>query len=180
MGFFSKLLGMKDTAEEMKKLENAISMMRMGVFGYLSNKVYAPRFGKDEGALWAMAVLNTVDLFPPGNEQARTFYEKNEDQIWQEALQIKKYPILSGDTGGVSYIYFASIFYANAMRNNPNIDHAKKNAYSIRANELEERASQLGIFIPSHRNVCNSTDPFDVIDRIILVSPEVMKSCMSS
>ena len=179
MGFFGKLLGLRDNAEEMKKLENAITMMRMGAFGYLTNKIYAPRFGKEEGALWAMAVLNTVDLFPPGDDRARFFCENNEEQIWQGALQIKKYPKLSGERGGVSYICFASIFYATAMKNNPNIEHAKRNAYTLRVSDLEERASQLSIFVPLHRSVCNSTDPFDIISSIVLISPEVMKSCLS-
>lgn len=176
MGFLGKLFGKRDIEEALNNLESAIGMLRMGVFGYLLKKVYTSKFGSNEAAPWAMGVLNTMMLLPPGNEEARCFFEKNEDEIWQEALQIKKYPELSGATGRASYLYFAQLFYYTAIYNNPNIDQAKKDICLSKIRDLEERAAQLGVFIPTAKNVCSSNDPIDIIDCICSHSNEFTKS----
>lgn len=179
MGFFSKLLGIRDTEEAMESLESAISLLRMSVFSCLLKKVYTSKFSSDEAPLWAMAVLNTMMLLPPGNEQAKIFYEKYEDQIWQETLQVKKYPVLSGGSGGASHLYFAQIFFDTAMYNKPQIGQAQKNIYGSKIMELEERAKQLGIFIPKPKDVCNSNNPLDIIDYICSYANEFVKKSIA-
>ena len=179
MGFLSKLLGRRDPVEELKNLEDAINILSISVFGYLQKKVYTAKFGSDEAASWAMAVSNTMTLSPPGNEQARIFYENNEDQIWQEALQIKKYPELSGITGGASYLYFAKCYFATGMKTLPNIGQEKKSMYASKIMELEERAAQLGIFVPSYKDICDSNNPSDVVGYVCLFANEFIKKSMA-
>lgn len=175
MGFLSKLLGITDPVEALKGLESAIKILRMSVFSYLLKNVYTPKFGSDEANLWAISVLNTMIVAPPGNEKANNFYNKNEDQIWQEALQIKKLPELSGTSGGASYLYFAEIFFATAMKNKPHLGQAKKSEYASRIMELEERGAQLGVFLPTTKNMRNSNDPIYIIDRICTFANEFIK-----
>ena len=180
MGFLGKLFGKRDIEESLNRLEFAIGMLRTGVFGYLLKEVYTSKFGSsNEAAPWAMGVLNTMMLLPPGNEVAKCFFEKNEDEIWQESLQIKKYTELSGASGGASHLYFAQLFYYTAIYNNPNIGQAKKDICLSKIRDLEERAAQLGVFIPTAKNVCSSNDPIDIIDCICLHSEEFTKKSMA-
>lgn len=179
MGFLSKLFGKRDIEEAMEGLESAIGILRVSVFGYLIKEVYNPKLGSDEAASWAMAVLNTMMLLPPGNEEARCFFEKNEDEIWQEALQIKKHPELSGASGGASYLYFSQLFYYTAIYNKPNIGQAKKDICHTKIRDLEERAVQLGVFIPTARSVCSSNDPIDIMGLICLYANEYHNKIMA-
>lgn len=180
MGLLSKLFGGKSDIEEaLEELEAAINILRMGVFGYLYKQVYCSKYSNEDAPLWAMAVSNTMYMLPPGNEQARIFYEENEDQIWLETLQIKKYPDLAGKFGAASYLYFAECYYAMGMKTNPNIGSEKKNLYLSRIRELVERAEQLGIYVPAEREVLNSNSPVEVIGYICAFANDFMKKSMA-
>jgi len=164
MGFWGKLLGVKTIENTIKDLESSIEILKRSVLNYLQKELYLNQYGC-EAPLWTTAVLNTMILSPSGNEEARAFYEKNEDSIWQKSLQIKKYPDLSGTSGGASYLYFAMCFHATAMMNNPHLSDVKKAEYMSQITDLSERASQLGVFVPSVKdNMRNSKDPNYIID----------------
>lgn len=180
MGLLSKLFGGKSKIEKaLEGLDTAINILRISVFGYLYKKVYCSKFSNEDAALWAMAVSNTMYLLPPGNEQARAFYEKNEDKIWQETLQVKKYPDLAGKCGAASYLYFAECYFAMGMKTNPNLGPEKKNFYVSHINELVERAEQLGIYIPAEQDVRSSNNPLEVIDSVCAFANDFMKKSMA-
>jgi len=125
----------------------------------------------------------------PKNEQAKSFYIMNEDKIWLESLQIKKYPELSGISGGVSYLYFAEMYFLTDFLNEHSIkevlndiqsksivqsridDNPSKRQEQIgRHNEkyldLRERAEQLGIWFPTVSDICKGDNVVDVITQI--------------
>jgi hypothetical protein len=180
MGLLSKLFGGKSAIEKaLEDLDAAINILRIGVFGYLLNKVYCSRFSNEDAAHWAMAVSNTMYLLPPGNEQAKIFYEKNEDQIWHETLQVKKYSDLAGKYGAASYLYFAECYFATGMKINPNLGPDQKSHYVSRIRELEERAKQLGIYIPSEQEVRSSNNPMEVISYVCAFAHEFFEFAKS-
>ena len=164
MGFLEKLLGVKTMESAITDLESSIEILKKSVLNYLQRELFLNQYGCD-APLWTTAVLNTMILSPSGNEEASIFHEKNEDSIWQESLQIKKYPDLSGTSGGASYLYFAMCFHATAMMNNPHLSDVKKTEFMLQITDLSERASQLGVFVPSVKdNIRNSKDPKYIID----------------
>jgi hypothetical protein len=139
-------------------LEESIAHLRLTVFIYLYEKKYLPVFGKEEAAFLAAAVVNTMLHEAPGNEQAKVYYERNKDKIFQEASKISKDKELSGIAGGASYLYAAEILYATAMINNPYLASTTKELYSKVIHVLEEQATLLDIWIPDSYSICGSND----------------------
>ena len=115
-------------------------------------------FGNEEANLWAVAIVNTLTLRPPGNEQAKLFYQKHEQEILHEVSAIRKDSELSGISGGASYLYAAEILYSTAMAKNPQIDNITKNLHANRIQALEEQAVHCGIWIPDSYHICGSND----------------------
>jgi hypothetical protein len=183
------MFGLIDKNKCMLKLDSDIYVLKKSVFGYLYNNVYRHRYSADESALWAMSVLNTLLLVAPDSEQAVSFYGKNEDKIWLESLQVKIYPELSGASGGASYLYFAEMCSVTDIMNEPSASQSihdimhksltqtmldddlsrrqlKMGRHNIRYIDLRDRSEQLGIFVPSIKNVCKGNNVFDIIDSI--------------
>ncbi|MGD9686108.1 MAG: hypothetical protein AB7U43_03945 [Desulfobacter sp.] len=165
MVFIKKLFSCKTNREKaLENLEEAIDILRIGIFSFLHKNFYSLKFNDIEASFWAVAVLNTMYLLPPANEKARIFYETNEDQIWQETLQLKKCPDLSGKFGSASYLYFSECYFAMGMKTNPNNSQDKCKYYSDRITELVERAELLGIYVLAEQEIRTSNNPLEVID----------------
>jgi len=199
---FLRLFGLIDKTKAMNDLESTIYMLRRSLIGYLQKNVFTPKFSNDESFHWAKAVLNTILVTDPDNEQTRIFYGKNEDKIWIEALQVKKYPELSGINGGASYLYFAEMCSTTDMMNEPNViqsiheimnkslvqsrlddDLSRRQLKMGRLNkryiDLKDRADQLGIYVPAAKDVCKSDRPLNVIDSIRSFTKEFSKKCIA-
>lgn len=145
MGFFGKLFG-RSQPVELEVLNESIKGLRIGIFAYLFKKKYVTIFGEEEAKFWAAAVLNTMTLEEPGNEQARVFYERNKEKILQEAFNVNKDKDLFA---AASYLYAAQTIYLSVMTKNP---------FSQRAQELGEQATRLGISTPNAYDICGSND----------------------
>ena len=85
MGLFGKLFG-GGQPDVPKILDKIIQCLRIGIFSYLFKSKYLPVFGEEEAKFWAVAVLNTIILEEPGNEQARVFYERNKEKMGLRVL----------------------------------------------------------------------------------------------
>lgn len=200
MGFL-RLFGIIDKTKAMNDLESSIVTLRRSLMGYLQENVFTPKYNNNEASHWAKAVLNTILVTDPDNEETRIFYGKNEDKIWIEALQVKKYPELSGISGGASYLYFAEMCSATDMMNEPNVKESmhdimnkslvqskldndlsrrqlKMGRQNRRYIDLKDRAEQLGIYVPAAKDVCKSDRPLNVIDSIRSFSKEFSKKCI--
>ena len=186
---FLRMFGLIDKREWILKLETDIYILNRSVLGYLFNNIFCSKFNSGASIIWSQAVLDTLLSAQPSNEQAKTFYADNEEQIWLEALQLKKYPELSGLSGGVSYLYFAEICLATDIMNEPNViqslndimnksltqsrldddlsnRQARMGRHNMRYIDLRDRADQLGIFIPSAKDVCKSKSALNIINGI--------------
>lgn len=189
MRSLGKRIGIRDKKQIMRELDSSVDLLRKSVFVYLLNNVYIQKFGANEAKHWTMAVLSTLLQTDPDNELSRLFLNENEDKIWLEALQVKKHPDLSGVSGAASYLYFAEICFVTDMMREPNIEQTlhdiinrsakqlsmdkdfsrrqlKEGIHNSRVIELNNRAEQLGIFIPTARDICNSDDPINIIESI--------------
>jgi hypothetical protein len=126
-------------------LDQSINCIRLGIFSHLQKK-YVAVFGKEEATFWAVAVLNTIVLEEPGNEQAKVFYRRNKDKILREALNVRNNNELAT---AASYLYAAQTIYLAGLTKAP---------LSQRAQELGEQATRLGIYIPNTYEICGSND----------------------
>ena len=179
MGLLDKFFGKNKIDEAVEGLDATIRLLHMVIFNYLTKNIYSSDYSKEEAASWAMAALNTAILAQPGNENARVFYEKNEEKIWQKAKQMKKYPELSGPNGAISYLIFARQFSLEAIRNNPQTTRSKKAECAQKIWEYEERAKQLGIDTLSLRQISNSDNPIDIIEDICAKANLFIRKSMS-
>lgn len=151
--------------EKLKILDESIEVLSFAIFIYLFKK-YIPIFGKDKANLWAVGIINTFTLRPPGNEEAKVFYEKHAAEIFEETATISQDTELSGPSGGVSYLYAAEILYSTAMTKSPQIDNETKSIYLDRIQALEEQAVHMGIWIPDSYQICGCNDVTKCISRI--------------
>ncbi len=81
MGFFDKLFG---PGKDLDVLDDSISCLRLGIFSYLFKKNYLPVFGDEKAKFWAAAVLNTIILEAPGNDEAMVFYKKTKRRYYKK------------------------------------------------------------------------------------------------
>jgi len=192
------LFGTIDKCKIMMKLETDIYILKRSVYGYLYSNVYKNRFSKKDSAIWAMAVLNTLLITVPDDKEAISFYEKNEDKIWLESLQVKKYSELSGPSGGASWLYFAEMCFATDMMNEPNIQESihdimhkslaqskldddlsrrqiEMGRHNIRYRNLKDRADLLGIFLPSVGGISSDNNVSMLVNNIRLFTNIFMK-----
>lgn len=153
MGLFGNLFG-GGQPDVQRILDEIIQCLRIGIFSYLFKNKYLPVFGEEEAKFWAVAVLNTIILEEPGNEQARIFYERNKEKILQDAFNISEDKELSI---AVSYLYAAQTIYLAVVTKNP---------FSHKSQELGEQATRLGIYIPNTFDICGSNDPIECINSI--------------
>jgi hypothetical protein len=135
-------------------LDKSIDFLCLGIFRYLLKKKYAPVYGEKMAKFWAAAVLNTILLQPPSNNEAQDFYRKNQEKILQDAVNINKDEELATAT---SYLYAAKTISLAATT---------KNIYSERSQELGQQATRLGIYIPNTYDICGTDNMGDCIKSI--------------
>lgn len=189
MGTLGGLLGVRDKNKIMGDLRASIGLLRTSVFDFLCGNLYGPRFSIDESRLLARAVLSVLLAEEPFTDDDCSFLNKNEDRVWVEALQVKKYPELSGRDGAVSCLLFAEICYETDMLNEPDIEQyiyditnksliqlklesdpsrrkTKTGIHNSKVIYLNDRAEQLGIFIPTAKDICESNDMAKIVKAI--------------
>lgn len=154
MSFFRKLFSRSARPVELQLLEESIQHLQLGMFAYLCKNRYDPLYGNEQANFWAVAVMNTVMLEEAANEEGRRFYETNRHNLMQEALKLRDDPLLAECA---SCLYAALILGLAIMKANP---------LSERARELEARATDLGLYIPSTFDICGSGDARECIRRI--------------
>ena len=119
-------------------LASAIDLkLRFGIFCLLNAK-YRPAWGRNDSRFLCAAILNSILLEPPGNEDARVFLERNKELVEREALTISTDSKLS--------LAVALIYTLTLGRLGPKDWE--------RSSNLADRASQLNIVILSTDDVC--------------------------
>jgi len=154
LSFFRKLFNRSARPAELQLLEESIQHLQLGMFEYLCKNRYDSLYGNEQANFWDVAVLNTVMLEEAANEEGRRFFETNRHNVMQEALKLRGDPLLAECA---SYLYAALILGLAIMTGNP---------LSERARELEARATDLGLYVPSTFDICGSADARECIRKI--------------
>jgi hypothetical protein len=152
----------KENDEDLKVLEQAISLLRLSTL-YCLNRKLAPKFGPDTANALAVAVVSVMILEPPKDDSLAAFHERHRKEIEAEASEVRKHEELSGPSGCASYLYSAEILYS-AMVKVCRLHGAARTEKSTRA--LEEQANKLGIVVPTVQEICGSNDRARCIEAI--------------
>lgn len=154
MSFFRSLFKRSARPVVVQLLEESNQHLRLGMFAYLCKNRYDPLYGNEQANLWAVAVLNTVLVEEATNEEGRTFYETNRQNVMPEALKLRDHPLLAECA---SYLYAAQVIYLATMTMDPLPEHSR---------ELAARATELGLYIPNTFDICGSSDAAECSRRI--------------
>ncbi len=163
MAFLKRLFGRE--AEPARILEGAIERLQIGVAMNLAME-YGSRVGLEapnEAMLLANCVLSYAIVMPPVGERAQEFESSHAEMIRKEALGLEG---LAEPAQALSYLY-AAITLLLAVR--------MRDPYSEQAAQLGDRATELGLDIPSTYDVCGSGDAAKCIQAINAFSIDYKK-----
>jgi hypothetical protein len=154
MGFLQRLFGREP--EPVRILEEAIERLQIGVAMNLAME-YGSRArlqAPNEAMLLANCVLSYAIVIPPIGETAQQFERSHAELVRREALGLEE---LAEPAQAFSYLY-AAITLLLAIRT--------QDPFSEQASQLGDRATELGLDIPSTHDICGSGDAMKCIQAI--------------
>ncbi len=163
MAFWKRLFGRGP--EPVRILEEAIERLQIGVVMDLAME-YGSRVRLEapvEAMLLANCVLSYAIQMPPLGERAQEFERSHAEMIRKEALELEE---LAEPARAFSYLYAAIILLLAIRARDP---------YSEQASQLGDRATELGLDIPSTYDICGSGDAVKCIQAINAFSIEYKK-----
>jgi len=163
MGLLSKLFG-SGKPDFYPVLENGVKMLRLGIFGRLSQE-FTRGHGEQKAALLAVAVLESALVETPvSTEQATAFRLGNAKLIEREAERLHQDPAIAQ---ALSYLYAALIINASIMERLP---------ITARGSQLSERATQLQLDIPNTYDICGTGNARDCVFAVAQFAEQFVNS----